>query len=241
MNSKPLPQWEPIGGIGSGVFEAPDPEGSMWRLWAVDDPDPGAPFPRGYRLARCDDLDDSDFISGEHGLYYVLDTAGMRITGQRGPDPRGGQMTDTRPHAPGDIVAELSALLVDPEVVDLAALAAVVGDDPDRARYALGVEYGAEFHPRTAVVDLLRAVIDRAGQCWAAWSDTHRCTANADGVHRCTDADLRSSVHDHWCPCYHLRISEAEVPWELAGLVGRTYAPRRPYRDGFAPDPAHTP
>lgn len=77
----PLPLWTQIGGIGSTIFEAPDPGGTMWRLWAVDDPAPADPFPRGYRLAPCDDLDNINFITGEHGLYHTLDTAGLRIAG----------------------------------------------------------------------------------------------------------------------------------------------------------------
>lgn len=72
----PLPQWTQLGGVGSGTFEAPDPAGVMWRLWAVDDP-----FPRGYRLAPRDDLSNANFITGDHGLYHALDTAGMRIAG----------------------------------------------------------------------------------------------------------------------------------------------------------------
>lgn len=47
------------------------------------------PFPRGYRLAPCNDLGNINFITGDHGLYYALDTAGMRIAGdaiRRDPD-----------------------------------------------------------------------------------------------------------------------------------------------------------
>jgi hypothetical protein len=101
----PLPQWTQLGGYGSGTFEAPDPTGVMWRLWAVDDPAPGDPFPRGYRLAPRDDLDNINFVTGEHGLYHALDTAGMRIAGDAiRLDPDGARrqlgLTEERPDSP---------------------------------------------------------------------------------------------------------------------------------------------
>jgi hypothetical protein len=73
----PLPRWTPI--TLSGPYEAPDPDGRVWRVWRVDVPGPGDPFPVGWRLAPRDDLGNINFIPGDGGLYSVLDLAGLRI------------------------------------------------------------------------------------------------------------------------------------------------------------------
>jgi hypothetical protein len=64
-----------------GPYEATDPHGAVWRLWAVDSPPADDPFPAGYRLAPRDDLANVNFISDHGGLYHALDTAGLRIAG----------------------------------------------------------------------------------------------------------------------------------------------------------------
>ncbi|RNG26247.1 hypothetical protein [Streptomyces botrytidirepellens] len=75
----PLPQWDIIGGYGSGTYEAEGSNGIVWRLWLVERPVDGDPLAPGYRLAPRDNLISATFISGEHGLYHALDQAGMRI------------------------------------------------------------------------------------------------------------------------------------------------------------------
>jgi hypothetical protein len=74
----PLPQWEQPHGVGSAVFESAAPDGRRWRLWAVDEPSSDA-FPPGYRLAPVDDVNAVAYITAEHGLYFALDTAGLRV------------------------------------------------------------------------------------------------------------------------------------------------------------------
>lgn len=86
----PLPQWEPIGGYGSGTYEATDPHGSVWRLWLVERPAANDPLPPGYRLTLRDDPADPACITAEHGLYHALDLAGMRIASRSvQADPEG--------------------------------------------------------------------------------------------------------------------------------------------------------
>ncbi|MFD3664572.1 hypothetical protein ACFWVF_28930 [Streptomyces sp. NPDC058659] len=75
----PLPEWDVVGGYGSGTFEARDPHGTVWRLWWVEQPAEGDLLPPGYRLAPRDNLDNPRFVTGEHGHYHALDTAGMQI------------------------------------------------------------------------------------------------------------------------------------------------------------------
>ncbi|ONK13232.1 hypothetical protein [Streptomyces sp. MP131-18] len=75
----PLPQWDAVGGYGSGTFEAGDPHGAVWRLWLVERPADSDPLPPGYRLAPRDNLTNPTFVTREHGLYYAMDAAGMRI------------------------------------------------------------------------------------------------------------------------------------------------------------------
>lgn len=79
MARRPLPQWEPIGGFGSGTYEAKDPGGAVWRLWLVEQPSTDDPLLPGYRLAPRDNPTDPAYITAEHGLYYALDLAGMQI------------------------------------------------------------------------------------------------------------------------------------------------------------------
>ena len=74
----PLPQWTLI---NATTFETPDPENVVWRLWKVEEPGVGDPYPRGWRLAPRENLDTITFIVGDSGLYRVLDQAGMRIAG----------------------------------------------------------------------------------------------------------------------------------------------------------------
>jgi hypothetical protein len=78
----PLPQWTQVGGTGRDVFEAVDPSGGVWRLWAVAVPSGDDPFPPGYRLARRDDPRNINFITARGGLYFALDDAGLRIAGE---------------------------------------------------------------------------------------------------------------------------------------------------------------
>jgi len=75
----PLPQWTAI--KWGGPYEAIAPDGTIWRLWAVDAPPDDDPFPVGYRLAPRDDLGNVNFITGDGGLYQALDMAGLRIAG----------------------------------------------------------------------------------------------------------------------------------------------------------------
>ncbi|MER6109331.1 hypothetical protein [Streptomyces hirsutus] len=75
----PLPQWNPIGDYGSGIYEAADPHGTVWQLWRVEQPAAGDPLPPGYRLAPLDNPVDPAFVTAENGLYFALDTAGMHI------------------------------------------------------------------------------------------------------------------------------------------------------------------
>ncbi|MFE1451894.1 hypothetical protein [Streptomyces olivaceoviridis] len=82
MPRGPLPQWEPIGGFGSGTYEAKDPDGTAWRLWLVEQPTGDDPLLPGYRLAPRDSPTDTTYITAEHGLYNALDQAGMRISGR---------------------------------------------------------------------------------------------------------------------------------------------------------------
>lgn len=71
----PLPGWRPVDGWGSGTFEATAPDGTVWRLWLIDQANKQA----GYRLAPADGSSASEFISDAGGLYAALDRAGMRI------------------------------------------------------------------------------------------------------------------------------------------------------------------
>jgi hypothetical protein len=75
--SGPLPLWTAIK-LG-GPYEAVDPVGTTWRLWAVYSPTADDPFPAGWRLAPQDDLGNVSFISGIGGLYHAMDMAGLRI------------------------------------------------------------------------------------------------------------------------------------------------------------------
>lgn len=75
----PLPQWTLV--QYGGPYEATDTRGVSWRLWKVDSPPADDPFPAGYRLAPRDEPGNVNFITGEHGLYYALDMAGLRIAG----------------------------------------------------------------------------------------------------------------------------------------------------------------
>jgi hypothetical protein len=75
----PLPEWGIVGGYGSGKYEAEDPHGVVWQLWKVEQPDDDDPLPPGYRLAPRDNPTTPIFITPEHGLYFALDKAGMRI------------------------------------------------------------------------------------------------------------------------------------------------------------------
>lgn len=75
----PLPQWTPL--AYGGPWEAPAPDGTVWRLRAEDAPSADDPFPVGYRLAPRDDLGNVTFITGDGGLYEALDMAGLHITG----------------------------------------------------------------------------------------------------------------------------------------------------------------
>lgn len=79
MARGPLPQWEQIGGYGSGTYETKDPHGTVWRLWLVEQPAQEDSLPPGYRLAPRDDQTNPVFVTREHGLYHALDTAGMQI------------------------------------------------------------------------------------------------------------------------------------------------------------------
>ncbi|WP_330351914.1 hypothetical protein [Streptomyces sp. NBC_00582] len=86
----PLPQWEIVGGYGSGTYEAEDRHGIVWRLWLVEQPADGDPLPPGYRLAPRDHLTNFSFITREYGLYHALDTAGMQIAADAArDDPEG--------------------------------------------------------------------------------------------------------------------------------------------------------
>lgn len=85
----PLPQWT-MTGYG-GPYEATGPNGVTWRLWHVENPPAGDPHPAGYRLAPVNDPSvPAEYVTAEHGLYYALDMAGMRIAADavRG-DPEG--------------------------------------------------------------------------------------------------------------------------------------------------------
>ena len=78
----PLPEWT-MARYG-GPHEAVSPAGVTWRLWRA------AEHPAGYRLAPVDNLAAAEYVTAEHGLYYALDMAGMRIAADavRG-DPEG--------------------------------------------------------------------------------------------------------------------------------------------------------
>jgi len=90
MARGPLPQWELIGGFGSGTYEAEAPDGAVWRLWLVEQPSTGDPLLPGYRLAPRDNPTDPTYITPEHGLYHALDLAGLRIAGSAvRADPKG--------------------------------------------------------------------------------------------------------------------------------------------------------
>lgn len=75
----PLPQWNRVGGYGSGVYEASDPSGTAWRLRLVKEAAAQDGFGVGYRLAPRDTPEQTSFITSQHGLYYALDMAGMQI------------------------------------------------------------------------------------------------------------------------------------------------------------------
>lgn len=75
----PLPQWDIVGGYGSGVYEAEDPRGVIWRLWLVEQPTRDDPLPSGYRLAPRESPSRPTYLSSQHGLYRALDEAGMQI------------------------------------------------------------------------------------------------------------------------------------------------------------------
>ena len=82
----PLPQWEVID--WGGPYEAVDGDGTVWRLWHVEQPPPGDPHPPGWRLAPRG-TPDVEYIPGDGGLYHALDMAGLRIAAdavRRDPD-----------------------------------------------------------------------------------------------------------------------------------------------------------
>lgn len=75
-----LPAWTPIWTGDDYTYEAVDGRGRPWRLWFVDDETADDPFPRGWRFAPVDALDQVNFI--EHlGGGRDFDLAAMRIVG----------------------------------------------------------------------------------------------------------------------------------------------------------------
>lgn len=77
----PLPQWTPID-LVAGVYEATGDGGRAWRLRAVYDSDQVDARPVRYLLAPHDGLTRAETITAEHGLYFALDIAGMRIASE---------------------------------------------------------------------------------------------------------------------------------------------------------------
>lgn len=75
----PLPQWNMVGDHSTGIYEAVDPHGTIWRLWLVEEPCPADPHPPGYRLTPRGGRAAPTFITSEHGLYHAMDMAGMQI------------------------------------------------------------------------------------------------------------------------------------------------------------------
>lgn len=73
-----LPVWTPIWTGQTYRYEAVDSRGRAWRLWFADGGEPGDPFPRGWRFAPVDELDQLNFL--EHvGGGRDFDRAAMRI------------------------------------------------------------------------------------------------------------------------------------------------------------------
>lgn len=64
----PLPQWRMS--KPGGPYEATAPDGIIWRLWHGGSP-------AGWRLAPRDNPGSAVFITGDHGLYFALDMAGL--------------------------------------------------------------------------------------------------------------------------------------------------------------------
>lgn len=82
-----LPVWTQIRTEGGFIYEAADSRGRVWRMWLVNEDASGDPFPRGWRFAPVDALDQVNFI--EHiGALRELDLAAMRIdAGAAANDP----------------------------------------------------------------------------------------------------------------------------------------------------------
>lgn len=73
-----LPSWTPIWTDDGYIYEALDSNGRAWRLWFVKSDSPDDPFPRGWRFAPIDALDQVNFF--EHlGGGRAFDLAAMRI------------------------------------------------------------------------------------------------------------------------------------------------------------------
>lgn len=82
-----LPVWTPIYTDDDCIYEAVDSRGRAWRMWLVEDDTPDDPFPRGWRFAPIDALDQANFIKHVGG-GREFDTAAMRIdVGEVAGDP----------------------------------------------------------------------------------------------------------------------------------------------------------
>ncbi len=191
----------------------------------------GRPIPPGtYRVIKR-------VVVDEAGAHYVDEPGGVPIAGfWSNTLTRIEPVDDEQPveSAPAKILPDYL-----PDAVarrrSVAELVDWVGEDPGRARAALGVEYGGPDAPREDVVTLLMRTVERAGECVAVWNASagHPCTAAAGPAmpHRCVATsnpdEHRRSISDHRCACGS-SISAAEVPFELAERVGLTYESGRP-------------
>jgi hypothetical protein len=197
------------------VAEALSDYGALPKAFAEG----GSLSPGTYRVIKRVEVDD-------HGARYVDEPGGVPVAGLWAPT-----LTLIEPLPDGALVElDPADVLGERATVPRRTASEVlewVGENPGRARAALGVEYSRPDGPREALVAVLTTTIEHAGECVAVWLPApgrichaaagplmpHRCVAKVEG-----DQHRRSLVN-HECAC-GTQLTAAEVPGALAQLAG---------------------
>lgn len=165
-------------------------------------------------------------VVDEKGAHYVDEPGGVPVAGLWAPT-----LTLIEPLPDGALV-ELDPrdVLGDRATVPRGSMAEVLewaGENPGRARAALGVEYGRPDGPREHLVAVLTTTIEHAGDCVAVWlpAPGRVCSAAAgpNMPHRCVaktgNDQHRRSLVNHECLC-GTQLAPADVPGALVQLAG---------------------
>ena len=181
----------------------------------------GRTIPPGtYRVIKRVEVDENG------GAHYVDEPGGVPIAGLW-PNTR----TLIEPLPDGALVElDRRDVLGERATVPRRSMAEVlewVGENPGRARAALGVEYARPDGPREHLVAVLTTTIEHAGDCVAVWLPAPgRVCGEALGPnmpHRCvakTGTDQhRRSLDNHECAC-GTQLAPADVPAALVQLAG---------------------